>query len=67
VDEHNNKLPNLMDRVTLIDIRDAAYSYADHVENENWKNAYRRLASAADHLDAMIARTGYVIVSEEAH
>jgi hypothetical protein len=51
------RLPDLNDRETLIDIRDSALSFENVVGNESWREAYRRLASAADHLDAMIART----------
>jgi len=50
-------LPNLMDRETIQDIRESAVAYADSVVNDHWKEAYKALALAADHVDAMIART----------
>ena len=47
---------SIKDRETLQDIRDAAESM---VEGSAllWAEAYRNLATAADHLDAMWART----------
>ena len=38
-------------------IRDDALELSESVENLNWKRVYQELASVADKLDAMEART----------
>ena len=49
--------PNLYDRETLQGIRDTAREEAvNSYLNSHWQAAFRELARAADHLDAMQAR-----------
>jgi len=46
------------DRKYYQDIREEAEVEANHPHiNETWMRAYRTLADAADHIDAMMART----------
>jgi len=47
---------SIQDREVLQDIRDAARSMVCIDTNPEWADAYRNLAIAADHLDAMWAR-----------
>ena len=44
-------------REFLQDLRTAAFAAKDVVVNESWRDAYLRLGTAADRLDAMEART----------
>ena len=54
------KLYDIRDRDYYIQIRDEAEVEANHPHiNETWKRAYRALADAADHIDAMMARSMY--------
>jgi hypothetical protein len=57
VEAQAKKLPNLMDRETLQDLKYAARCHEDSVDNESWKDAFKQFANVADRLDAMIART----------
>lgn len=43
-------------RKELIEIKERAKKVANDTINPLWQRAYLRLADAADHLDAMIAR-----------
>ena len=53
----------LFTRESLRDIRDAALTEASYyAENQVWIQAYLRLADAADHIDAMLARSEEKIV-----
>ena len=45
------------EREELIELRDRTETEATYKSNEGWRRAHLRLADAADHLDAMIART----------
>ncbi len=44
-------------REELIEIRGKAEKLAETIPNQTWKRAHLALADAADHLDAMEART----------
>lgn len=51
---------DLHDRDYYINIRDEAEVEANHPHiNETWKRAFRALADAADHIEAMMARSTY--------
>ena len=47
-------------REELQGLRERALHMEEVTPNQNWKAAYASLAQAADHLDAMIARTEVV-------
>lgn len=48
---------DIVNRQFLIGLRDAADLYASDVPNRHWQCAFLALSQAADHCDAMLART----------
>lgn len=54
----------ILDRNILIEIRDSARGQIIDDLNPDWADAYRALAVAADHLDAMTARITLVADKE---